>query len=294
MLSQLKSILLKSYPAEKLNQTQMENLIYIIKCISKVWNEGNIRYVICPEFADNAVDIICQNTVVVTDEFVDLLSLPMADIGSGWNLSAMGTADNGETVHIKTSVTEDGIEVYMESMSGEVRDVLYNLTLRIAFDNQRLAEQVYRILCSMNFDSGIIVTDWCNAPLLKRQNVFNRSFDRSFYCYGGVDFSLPYTDYLYFLSFEQKERLWESYLKYGLTSVELDWLADELSTGEVPDRIQWEISLKKVMSQLGYTLVVKDNLFEVFDENNIKKYFSSDGNSSEKAFMKILFPLNYT
>lgn len=76
--------------------------------------------------------------------------------------------------------------------------------------------------------------------------------------------------------------------------MELDWLVDELSTGEGPDRIQWEISLKKVMSQLGYRLIVKDNLFEVFDENNIKKYFSSDGNNCEKAVMKLLFPLNYT
>ena len=57
--------------------------------------------------------------------------------------------------------------------------------------------------------------------------------------------------------------------------------------------MEWEISLLKTIENLKFTLVVKENLFSLFDSEGRKLYFSVEhNNSAEKALMKILFPLN--
>ena len=95
------------------------------------------------------------------------------------------------------------------------------------------------------------------------------------------------------LSLEQKVRLWMAFLAEDRECVEFQWLYDAIARRILENRIEWELSLYEAMQRLGYSIQADQRRFMLCDGQGRRRYFGADSvRNSERALMKILFPLN--
>ena len=95
------------------------------------------------------------------------------------------------------------------------------------------------------------------------------------------------------LSLEQKVRLWMAFLAEDRECVEFQWLYDAIARRILENRIEWELSLYEAMKRLGYSIQADQRRFMLCDGQGRRRYFGADSvRNSERALMKILFPLN--
>ena len=249
--------------------------------------------VVCGLMQSNKVNVIYPNTVIDVSTLISMADDIMARINEDWTLYAAGTSENGETVYINSSYEESEILVKQSSVSGENTDVMNDLCFQVTCPNRETAENLLNILNSLNWKTGIIISEWSNLDFLKENKFLIDTEIRGYFCYAAIQEDSDADDYFDSISFSNKVVIWEAFLKYGFSPLEFEWLTSRIYNGMVCRRMEWETALWKTVDRLGFSLVVKENLFQLFDNNGKRLYFSVEHkNSAEKALMKILFPLN--
>lgn len=272
-----------------------KELMYMLSEVNG-WLEGALPYV-QSTLSKHAVSVyvIYRNVTFSPDDFLEQFGVYMARINSVWAICAYGTAKNHESVKLMAVAQKKDVQLIKQSISGKCSDTLNTLCFQIdCFDNetaQRLARLLYSLNCETNISAQ---SHWQDAEFLKEQRVFVKTDPQGMFCYAAADEGHTTGDLLFSLEFEQKTLLWTAFLKDKFDPAEFEWLTDEISSGTLDNRLEWELALLNALEQLGFNITNGEKTFELYDAGGKRLYFGADGGkAAERAFLKILFPLNY-
>lgn len=99
-------------------------------------------------------------------------------------------------------------------------------------------------------------------------------------------------DYLACLTVNQIVALWYKYLEDGISSLEFDWLYDQLEQQDAARLFQWELGLHIALSQLQIQIDYRAEGFTITNAVGNKMRFDFFSSlAAEKLFLKILFPV---
>lgn len=241
-----------------------------------------------------SVHILYRNVAFIPDDFWDLFGYSMGQINSIWPICAFSTAENQETIRLTASLAGNELLLLQQSISGKSASVLHDLCIQLDCADNQSAELLIRLLSATNWENNIIALDnWSDAGFLREQELFIKTDPPGYFCYGSINQDVTTRDMIFSLNFGQKIVLWKSFLRDGLCPAEFEWISDEIASDTLDNRLEWEMALWEALDQLDFKLVNKAKSFEVFNGEGQRVYFGSDGlRAAERAFMKMIFPLN--
>lgn len=196
------------------------------------------------------------------------------------------------TVWLTLQEENSHINAVQKTLSGHPADTIESLCLRIQCPSSEQSEILYALVAATNWKNGTVALNWKYSPFLLEESLAIPT-QNSCFCYGSVFEDMNLEDMLQALTFQQKSILWTEFLKNGFDYAEFEWLYNTISKDIVSNRIEWELSLHTAMQNLKYIIQVSPNDFELHDGHGCRRYFSFNSTSyAERAFLKILFPLN--
>ena len=241
---------------------------------------------------ERKINVLFKNTAVDIDMLLSISDEFIADINKQWPLFIIGTADNFETISINVGYEGNNIVVKKKSMSGKEVNIIMDVCFQIICPDYETASNFLHLLNSLNWTGGVTVYEWKDINFLSQNRIISEEI-KGYFFYGNLQEQVTIDDCLDSLNFLNKITLWIEFLKYGVPPLELEWLVNRIFTGKFYNHLEWEMALYKAIELLDFTLIVKKNLFQIFDSNGKRIYFSVEHNNfGEKALMKILFPLN--
>lgn len=242
---------------------------------------------------DDSVYVWFNDTAFAEDEFWQVFGDCFAMLSSRWGLDIFGTsAQSQETVWL--SVRQEGVQFtgMQRTLSGEPADTIQSLCLRIGCESPRSAEELQTLFQETNWENETVALAWKSGAFLSREAIAV-PVQNSCFCYGSVLGSVSEEDALQALGFQKKTVLWTDFLKDGFDYAEYEWLYHSIENNSVPNRIEWELALHTAMQNSGCTIRMSPNDFELFDGKGNRRYYSINStNYGERAFLKLLFPLN--
>lgn len=227
------------------------------------------------------------------DDFWQMFGEYLVLLRTRWKIDIFGTAGmSQETVWLTLQEENNHVYAVQKTLSGYPVDTIESLCLRIQCLSSEQSEILYALVAATNWKNGIVTLDWKYGSFLLEENLAMPT-QNSCFCYGHICENIDPEDTLQVLTFQQKIILWTGFLKNGFDYTEFEWLYHTISKDVVPNRIEWELSLHTAMQNLKYTIQVSQNDFELYDGHGGRRYFSFNSTSyAERAFLKILFPLN--
>lgn len=221
--------------------------------------------------------------------FSDLL-YSLAYITRKYPLSIYGSANGIETAEIRLIVNKDKVKVQKLNISGRDFGELYDLCLRIDFNDEKQLEVFKDIL------SGI---DYRYDFLLIRRNQFTNKY---FSHYPDLDKN-SYYRYLpmrplneidtdnFSYTLNQQIKLWLLLLEDGVSALEFNVLIDKLEVGRFHSFFTWELALRFAVKQAGITISYDENGFEMRNCHGDRLIYDYiNGSSAEQLLLKIIFP----
>ena len=234
-----------------------------------------------------------NDIAVAEDDFWQVFGEYLVLLRARWKIDIFGTAGmSQETVWLALQEENSHIYAGQKTLSGHPADTIESLCLRIQCLSSEQSKILYALVGATNWKNGTVALDWKYSSFLLEENLAQPT-QNSCFCYGGVFEEMDLEDTLQTLTFQQKIILWTGFLKNGLDYAEFEWLYNAISKNVVSNRVEWELSLHTAMQNLKYTVQVSPNDFEMHDGHGCRRYFSFNSTSyAERAFLKILFPLN--
>ena len=237
--------------------------------------------------------LIYRDVTFPVDDFWDSFGIEMAKLNDFWPISVFGTAGNQETVRLQAYLQQERLYLSQENISGKSTEALTTLCFQIDCQDQDTAQNMLSLLYVMNWTTGIAAIDWKNAEFFKSQGLLLDPGARSFFCYVGLNLNPDLSNCLRSLHFSQKIALWNSFLKERMEPVEFEWLAELVEEKDLDDRMEWELALTEVMDQLGFQIISRQKVFELYNGDGERLYFGVDDRRiAGRVLLKILFPLN--
>lgn len=241
----------------------------------------------------NTIYVWFDNVAFAEEDFWQVFGAYLILLRARWKIDIFGTAGfSQETVWLTLQEENHHIYAVQKTLSGHPVDTIESLCLRIQYVSPEQSETLYALVAATNWKNGTTALDWKYGSFLLEENLAIPT-QNSCFCYGSVFEDAKYEDTMQALNFQQKIILWTGFLKDGFDYAEFEWLYNTISKDVVPNRIEWELSLHTAMRNLKYTIQVSPNDFELHDGHGYRRYFSFNSTSyAERAFLKILFPLN--
>ena len=98
---------------------------------------------------------------------------------------------------------------------------------------------------------------------------------------------------LYTLTAEHKILLWQAFLAERMQPVEFDWLWDTYYREKGNCLLEWELALRVVLEKLGFRVERGEHCYRLVDSGGQERRFDfTRGDSGEKLFLKLLFPVD--
>lgn len=234
-----------------------------------------------------------DDTAFSENDFLQVFGEYLTLLSKRWKIDIFGTAGlSQETVWLTFQKEKDHICAVQKTLSGHPADTIESMCLKITCLSPEQSEILYALTASANWRIGTAALDWKYGSFLLEENLATLSQNSCFF-YGSIFEDIKFEDALQTLSFQQKITLWTEFLKYGFDYTEFEWLYNAITEDVVLNRIEWELSLHTAMQNLKYSIQVSPNDFELHDGHGHRRYFSFNSTSyAERAFLKILFPLN--
>lgn len=242
---------------------------------------------------NSTVYVWFDDVAFAEDDFWQMFGEYLVLLRTRWKIDIFGTAGmSQETVWLTLQKENNHVYAVQKTLSGYPVDTIESLCLRIQCLSSEQSEILYALVAATNWKNGIVTLDWKYGSFLLEENLAMPT-QNSCFCYGHICENIDPEDTLQVLTFQQKIILWTGFLKNGFDYTEFEWLYHTISKDVVPNRIEWELSLHTAMQNLKYTIQVSPNDFELYDGHGCRRYFSFNSTSyAERAFLKILFPLN--
>ncbi|MFR8001691.1 MAG: hypothetical protein ACLU62_02090 [Hydrogeniiclostridium sp.] len=241
----------------------------------------------------NTVYVWFDDIAFAEEDFWQMFGMYLVLLRTRWKIDIFGTEDSSrETVWLTLEEANHHIYGVQKTLSGRPVDTIQSLCLRIQCLSSEQSEILYVLAAATNWKSGAVALDWKYGSFLLEENLAMPA-QNSCFCYGSVFEEMKPEDMLQVLTFQQKIILWTGFLKNGFDYAEFEWLYNTISKDAVSNRTEWELSLHTAMQNLKYTIQVSPNDFELYDGHGDRRYFSFNSTSyAERAFLKILFPIN--
>lgn len=233
--------------------------------------------------AGNTLWIYYPNSIIVCEDFFEEYGAFMADSHS----AVYGGADGFEGGKLTAAYINNGSALHCmkHNVSGTDFEFIRDITLKISLQSGNHSQEYKKIISAVNWKSGYIVIERTEFF----ENIFSRFAQKrsdTYYRYIAFD---EYESYLNSLSIEQRKKLWLIYFDNGLSPLEFDDAFSAMERNEI-SVFPWELALRLALEEKGIS-VSYDNGYCITDQNGkrITPSFESR-NSSEKLFVKLLFP----
>ena len=242
---------------------------------------------------NNLVYVWFDDVTFSEDDFWQVFGEYLVLLRIRWKIDIFGTAGKSqETVWLTLQEENSHIYAVQKTLSSHPADTIESLCLRIQCPSSEQSEILYALVVETDWKNGIVTSDWKYGSFLLEENLAMPT-QNSCFCSGHICENINPEDTLQVLTFQQKIILWTGFLKDGFDYTEFEWLYNAISKDVVLNRMEWELSLHTAMQNLKYTIQVSPNDFELYDGHGHRRYFSFNSTSyAERAFLKILFPLN--
>ena len=242
---------------------------------------------------NNLVYVWFDDVTFSEDDFWQVFGEYLVLLRIRWKIDIFGTAGKSqETVWLTLQEENSHIYAVQKTLSSHPADTIESLCLRIQCPSSEQSEILYALVVETDWKNGIVTSDWKYGSFLLEENLAMPT-QNSCFCYGHICENINPEDTLQVLTFQQKIILWTGFLKDGFDYTEFEWLYNAISKDVVLNRMEWELSLHTAMQNLKYTIQVSPNDFELYDGHGARRYFNFNSTSyAERAFLKILFPLN--
>lgn len=221
--------------------------------------------------------------------FSDLL-YSLAYITRKYPLSIYGSANGIETAEIRLLAEKDKIKVQKLNVSGQDFNALYDLCLRIDFDDEKQMSLFKDILAGIDYRYDFL--------LIRRSPFTHQCFSHypdldknAYYRYLPMRAlnELDVDNFSYTL--KQQIDLWLLLLEDGVSAVEFNVLMDKLEAGRLHSFFTWELALRFAIKQAGITISYDENGFEMRNSHGERMIYDYiNGSSAEQLLLKIIFP----
>ncbi len=237
--------------------------------------------------------VMFRDFIFIGDDFWQIFGDDFCFINSRWKLDIFGNAySSQETVWMSLEKQKGHYYRVQNTVSGKKADRIHALCLRIHCNSSELANMLDTLLQSIHWEKGIIAAEWNYHKFFEKEKIKNY-YENSYFCYGSIFENMASKDYLQALTFDQKVELWTGYLKDRFDYKEFEWLYMMISERIVENRIEWELALHTAMKNLGYTMLVSEHEFELYNARSERQYFSFNSRQyAQMSLLKILFPVN--
>lgn len=234
-----------------------------------------------------------SHVVFTEEDFWQMFGPALAVLHTRWPIHILGTEPSlQETVCFSIEEHDGRTCAVQKTVSGQPAETVQGICLRIPCPSSEQAAFVSAVFQAVHWKKGIAAVDWKYRSLLEKEQAICLE-PNSRFCYSCLLENTDPCDCLQALNFTQKKILWSDFLKNGFDFTEFEWLYNELSRKTLADRMEWELSLHAAMLDAGYTVQLSAHAFELYDGQAQRRYFSFNSSRyAERAFLKILFPLN--
>ncbi len=241
----------------------------------------------------STICLLFRDCACTGEDLCQMFGSALADLSPRWKADLYGTEPcSQETVWYRFAREEAQCWIRESTLSGRQAETIQSLCLCLTCGSSHEAEAVQQLLRAMDWKRGLAAVEWKCGDSLGGES--GRELpEPGLYCYESV-FECPEAEAcLAALSLEQKVRLWMAFLAEDRECVEFQWLYDAIARRILENRIEWELSLYEAMKRLGYSIQADQRRFMLCDGQGRRRYFGADSvRNSERALMKILFPLN--
>lgn len=252
--------------------------------------EGEIHYA----QGSKAIYVIYKRVAFSPADFFEEWGQIMAQLDENWPVCVYGTAQTRETVRLEAHQCDGKIKMTQKNISGKKANQLEDCCLQVELPDVKSAENMQIVLKSFHIGKNTVAFDWKYADFLKEQKIAWIEQGYAF-CYLSIDERPPLNQCLEALDFSQKKELWDLFLKDGFQPLEFEWLAELSKKGMVSDLLEWELSLKEVLTELGYRVENTSSNFALIDGSGKRLYYGIDHlSAAEKFFLKMIFPINFS
>ena len=261
-------------------------------CQIRDWTQSAPRVHCFQAEGNQAVYVWFNGAAFAEQDFWEVFGGYLTVFAQTWRMDLFSTEPlTQEAVWIGLERREDRLLAVERTVSGRPAETVESLCLRIQCADPEQARTLLTLFRATDWDSGVIVVDWDLRSVLGEEGT--RFGGRTCFCYGSIYEDTPPDAYLHALHFHQKKTLWMGLLRDGCDYLEFEWLYRQISSGELKNRMEWELSLNAALEELGYTVQLSQREFRLFDGEGRRRYFNFDSPQySQRAVLKMLFPIN--
>ncbi len=241
---------------------------------------------------ESSLWIFFPDSCIVTDNFFEDYGLLMGHLSKTYPVIVRGIVENLEEGELEAAFREKGLEFRKYNCSGKDYANLFDICLTFQI------QQADELQFALEMVAAIDEMDRCIAVDRRWEDLPNVAAilepdDLSYYRYILLEDSTDLTqDYLACLTVNQIVALWYKYLEDGISSLEFDWLYDQLEQQDAARLFQWELGLHIALSQLQIQIDYRAEGFTITNAVGNKMRFDfSSSLAAEKLFLKILFPV---
>lgn len=238
--------------------------------------------------------LLFRDCACTGEDLCEMFGSELAALQPRWKIDLYGTEPcSQETVWYQIEQLEDQCCIKEYTLSGNSAETVQSLCLCLTCMDPGEADVLLDLLRAMDWKRGLAAVEWSCGDRLNEDRC-GQPVEPSLYCYESVQECPDPEECLAVLSLEQKVCLWTAFLEQDRECAEFRWLYDAIVRRELENRIEWELSLYQAMKRIGYSVQAGQRTFTLCDGKGCRRYFSADSaRNSERAFLKILFPLNF-
>jgi hypothetical protein len=267
-------------------------LLVFLQNLSK-WISSR-AYFSCEIQADEPTFYVLYRDVAFTDpDFCQAFGPYLVLLGQRWPIDVFGTElISQEAVELTVSEEEGKYAIIQRTVSGHYAESISSLCLKIKCQDKEERDRLFGICQSMDWDKGILVADF-DPKIHPKQEWASAPYQNACYYYLALSDEVPSADLLDALSFTQKMKLWRGFLQKGFDYTEFSWIYDAIAHRTLNNRTEWELALYAALKEQAYRWNICESEFECYDGQGKRCYYSFNSEqNSERAFLKLLFPLN--
>ena len=239
---------------------------------------------------ERAVWALFDRTSLLSDPFLEEYALSLACLCRARSIVLQGLARGLETAEISASLAPDrrSVTCYKRNISGRDFDQLDCCCLRIQAHNPGDLDRLCELLEGVDYRCGYLALSRTEG---EEEHTLRSVSADTYFTYLVLD-DADRGSYLRALSVPQRQRLWRLYLADGVSAVEFAAAMEALELNRPQDLFKWDLALRLVLDELGYSVLYGPEGFRVLDGAGRRIRFDyEEGSPAEQLFLKLLFPV---
>lgn len=206
-------------------------------------------------------------------------------------LRLFGTTEHRETAEMDFFQQDTVLMARRRSASGREFDHLQGLALQAQWPDAALAQNMTALALSLSSRPVCCAVSGPAEEILRTGGLLLPTPGSLF---GYLTWQrVSSLDLLLCLGAAHQTQLWTRFLTEGRQSLEFDWLWSSYYRDGPLYLLEWELTLRTALAQLGFHMEQRQNAFRLLDRDGHEQRFDfARGGPAEKLALKLLFPLD--